>query len=496
MHDEFSVDVLIVGAGISGIGAAVRLRRDCPETTFAIVEQRPRAGGTWDLFRYPGVRSDSDMHTLGFDFKPWTDTKAIADGASIREYLLDTIREHDLERHIRFEHRVTSAAFSSRTGRWTVELQCGDERTLVVDCQFLFMCAGYYLYDHGHMPEWDGLQDFAGTLIHPQQWPEDIELRDKRIVVIGSGATAMTLVPALVDAGAASVTMLQRSPTYVAALPSEDGIANLLRRWLPETVAYRITRAKNVALGSLFYRAAQRWPDRIKRILLRDARRRLGPGFDVDTHLTPTYNPWDQRLCVVPDGDLFDVLRSGAATIVTSTIDRFTRDGVLLADGRTLDADIVVTATGLVVQMLGGTEIVIDGEARDVGDSFVYKGVMLSGIPNLGMWFGYVNASWTLKADLTSAWFCRLIDHMRSTGTSIAVPVPPPHLRPHDFDALSSGYIARARHLLPKNGSEPPWSMHERYSEDRRLLLEAPIVDRHLELAPRRVPMIVSESVR
>jgi monooxygenase len=463
------VDVLIVGAGISGVGAAVHLQKLCPGTTFAIVEQRPRPGGTWDLFRYPGVRSDSDMHTLGFSFKPWTAAKSIADGPSIREYVIDTIREHDLERHIRFEHRVVRSSFSSATGRWTVEITHGSTPA-IFDAQFLFLCAGYYRYDQGYLPEWPGYPNYRGTLIHPQHWPEDFDPSGKRIVVIGSGATAMTLVPALAERGAAKVTMLQRSPTYVVSQPSEDKLANLLRRALPDRTAYAITRWKNVHLQSFVFKLARNKPEVMKKRLLDGVTKGLGESYDVATHFTPRYNPWEQRLCLIPDDDLYDAIKSGTAEVVTDTIDRFTEHGIQLSSGTHLDAEVVVTATGLNIQMLGGMETVVDGVVRHPGDSYLHKGIMLSDIPNLGMWFGYTNASWTLKADLTSEYFCRLINHMRQHSRSVVVPVAPANLDPEPFADFSSGYLARAHDLMPKQGADLPWKLHQNYFKDVKLL--------------------------
>ncbi len=410
------LDVLIVGAGLSGIGAAHHLQQRCPGKSYAILEAREDIGGTWDLFRYPGIRSDSDMHTLGYRFRPWTEAKSIADGPSILRYVRDTAREGGIERQIRLNHRVVGAEWSSADARWTVDAERTDTgETVTLTCGFLFVNSGYYRYDEGYTPEFPGLDSFGGEVIHPQHWPEDLDYAGKRVVVIGSGATAMTLVPALAKE-AAEVTMLQRSPTYVVSMPGEDGIANLLRRHLPDRVVYPIVRWKNVALQGLSYRLSRRRPELMKKLLRRGVVKALPPGYDVDTHFKPRYNPWDQRLCLVPDADLFEALGDGSAEIVTDRIATFTADGIELESGRELKADVVVTATGLNLLFLGGIRVSVDGEEPDMARALTYKGMMLSDFPNFAFTLGYTNASWTLKADLTSEYVCRLLNHMDAGG--------------------------------------------------------------------------------
>jgi monooxygenase len=488
VHD---VDVLIIGAGISGISAAVHLQQKCPTKTFAIAERRPRIGGTWDLFRYPGVRSDSDMYTLGFRFKPWTRAKAIADGPSILSYLDEAVNEHGLLNDIWFDHHVTRAAWSTDTAKWTIELVAGPDRELTtVRCSFVFVCGGYYNYDHGYVPEFADIESFGGEIVHPQHWPDQFDYAGKKVVVIGSGATAVTLVPALAAGGAGHVTMLQRSPTYVASRPSEDKTANAARRILPAKIAYGLIRWRNVLFGSFLFNLARRKPATVKQKLIRDVSTALGPDYDVETHFTPTYNPWDQRLCLVPDGDMFDAIRNGTASVVTAHIDRFTKTGIRLQDGSHLDADIIVTATGLNLQMLGGVEIEVDGTRVKPENTVLHKGVMLSGIPNLAMWFGYTNASWTLKADLTSEYMCRVLNHMESTGTTMVMPDPHPNVAVDTFVDFTSGYFARAQHLLPKQGTALPWRLHQSYIKDVRLLRHGDIVDEGLTFSRPRVPAL------
>ena len=410
-------DVVIVGAGLSGIGAACHLKEQCPQKSFLILEGRDAIGGTWDLFRYPGIRSDSDMHTLGYRFKPWVSSKAIADGPAILEYVRETAAEHDVERHIRFGHQVTQASWSADDSTWTLEAERRDTGTTVqVRCNFLLLCAGYYRYDRGHEPHFPGRERFDGTVIHPQHWPEDLDYRDKKVVIIGSGATAVTLLPELAKE-AAHVTMLQRSPTYVVSMPDTDIIANVLRKLLPEKVAYAVTRWKNIRYQQWIYRQTQRHPERIKRKLLRWVRKELGRDYDVETHFTPTYRPWEQRLCLVPNSDLFAAIRSGKASVVTDRIETFTEKGVLLKSGAELEADIIVTATGLELIALGGINFVVDGAPVDLADTFTYRGFMCSGVPNVISTFGYINASWTLRADLIADFACRVINHLDETAT-------------------------------------------------------------------------------
>ena len=476
------VDVAVVGAGISGISAAYHLQTLCPDRTFSILEARDDIGGTWDLFRYPGVRSDSDMHTLGFSFKPWRAEKSIADAPSIMSYLRETIAEFDIERHIRFGHRVRCAAWDSGTARWTLTIDNGDAE-VAMTANFVFMCAGYYSYRGGHDPDFPGRDRFTGDIVHPQKWPDDLDYRDKRVVVIGSGATAVTLVPAMAET-ASHVTMLQRSPTWVVARPDTDRFANTLRRVLPDRVAYAITRKKNTLQQQLVYRKTRTDPDKVKSLLLQGVRAGLGEDYDVDTHFTPSYNPWDQRLCLIPNGDLFRAIRSGDAEVVTDTITTFTETGIELASGRHLDADIIVTATGLQLVTLGEAEIVVDGHEVDFASTFTYKGLAYSDVPNLVSTFGYINASWTLRADLTSDYVCRVLNHMRDTDTDIAVPrrrddelsmTPRPWI-----DDFSAGYITRILPVLPKQGDRAPWVNPQVLSADRKLIARSDVDDGHM----------------
>jgi monooxygenase len=475
-----TVDVLIIGAGISGIGAAVHLAQECPGKSFHILEARPRIGGTWDLFRYPGVRSDSDMYTLGFRFKPWTHPKAIADGPTIKEYLTETVAEYRLLEHIRFEHRVERAEWNSDTARWTITVQTPDG-ALTYTCGWVFMCGGYYRYDQGYTPEFADRDSFNGPVIHPQHWPEDLNFEGKRVVVIGSGATAVTLVPAMADRGAAHVTMLQRSPTYMVSRPSQDAVATKLRKLLPESVAYRTIRQKNVRLGAFFYKLAKTKPEKVKARFAEGIKAELGNDVDM-SKFSPRYNPWDQRVCLVPDGDLFRTMRNNIVDIVNGSIERFTPSGIRLQDGTELAADIIVTATGLNLQMLGGVETIVDGTKVDPGDVVLHKGVMLSGVPNFAMWFGYTNASWTLKADLTSAYMCRMLRFMDATGKRRVM--ADPHARGNEtFVDFSSGYFQRSQHLLPKQGSALPWKLHQNYFADVKLLRKGRIDDVGLEFS-------------
>lgn len=458
-------DVLVVGAGISGIGAGYHLQKHCPDKRYVILEGREAMGGTWDLFRYPGIRSDSDMYTLGYAFKPWTNAKAIADGPAILDYVHETAREHGIDAKIRYGHMVRRASWSSEDARWTVEVEHGGE-TRRLTCGFLFMCSGYYDYEAGYTPEFEGVEEFAGELVHPQKWTDRIDYKGKRVVVIGSGATAVTLVPEMAR-DAAHVTMLQRSPTYIVSRPSEDRIANSLRSVLPAKVAYGITRWKNVLLGMFFFNLARKRPDRVKGKILDAVRSELGADYDVETHFTPRYNPWDQRLCLVPDGDLFQSLRAGTSSIVTDTIDRFTKKGLKLASGRELDADLIVTATGLSIKLLGGLEVVVDGVPVNPARSLAYKGMMYSGIPNLASSFGYTNASWTLKADLTCGYVCRLLRHMDRIGMRQCTPVAVDGEVPEaPFLDFSSGYVQRAVDKMPKQGAHRPWRVYQNYALD------------------------------
>lgn len=459
-------DVVVVGAGISGIGAGYFLQRDCPDRSYVILEGRARTGGTWDLFRYPGIRSDSDMYTLGYSFKPWTQAKAIADGPAILAYLDETAREHGIDRHIRTDHRVVAASWSTPDARWTVTVERGAAKERVeFTCNFLFMCSGYYKYDAGYLPEFAGREAFAGTIVHPQHWPQGLDYAGKRVVVIGSGATAVTLVPELAKT-AAQVTMLQRSPTYIVSRPAEDGIANWLRRWLPGRLAYRLTRIKNIAMGQLFYRLARRNPDKTRDKIVAMVREELGPDYDVATHFTPRYNPWDQRICLVPDADLFAAIRDGKAAVVTDHIDRFERDGIRLKSGDLLPADIIVTATGLDLQLMGGVPFTVDGARVDPAQSLGYKAMMYSDIPNLASSFGYTNASWTLKSDLTCAYVCRLLNAMERRGMRQVTPRVGAEVTREAFLDFTSGYVQRAIDRFPKQGDKRPWRVHQNYTLD------------------------------
>ena len=482
------LDVLIVGAGLSGIGAAAMLQERCPGKRYAILEARDAIGGTWDLFRYPGIRSDSDMYTLGYGFKPWLDAKAIADGPAILAYVRETAASRGIERHIRFGHKVVRASWSSEDACWTVEaeLRPGGERTLV-RARFLHMCSGYYDYDRAYRPRFEGEERFTGRVVQPQFWPADLDYAGKRVVVVGSGATAVTLVPALA-AGGAHVTMLQRSPTYVVSRPSEYGFARRLQRHLPPRLAYWATRWRVILESMLLYRLVRAKPELAKQKIVHMAARELGPGIDV-AHFTPSYKPWDQRICVVPDGDLFRALRNGRAEIVTDHIARFTERGIVLQSGRELAADIVVMATGLSLKILGGAAIEIDGRPYDASAAMSYKGMMLSDMPNSVMTFGYTNASWTLKADLTAAYVCRLLRYMDRKGQAIAVARRQPGVAEQPFLSFSSGYVQRAASLLPKQGVRRPWQVYQNYLQDMFTIRFGRIADGVMRFGPKgRLP--------
>ena len=472
-------DVVIVGAGLSGIGAACHLQAQCPDKTYAILESRESIGGTWDLFRYPGIRSDSDMHTLGYSFKPWKESKAIADGPDILKYIRETAKEHNVQQHIRYGQKVVRADWSSADACWEISTksQASGEGS-VIRCRMILMCSGYYNYDHGYLPEFAGRERFGGTIVHPQDWPEDLDYSGKRVVVIGSGATAMTIVPEMA-ADVEHITMLQRSPTYVISFPDKDLIANVLRAVLPEKWAYAITRWKNINFQQWMYGQTRRRPDRVKRFLLGRVRKELGKDYDVETHFTPQYDPWDQRLCLVPNSDLFEAIRSGKASVATDTVDSFTEKGVLLGSGEELAADIIITATGLDLLVLGGVEVVVDGEPVEFGQTMTYKGLMFSGVPNLVSTFGYINASWTLRADLVAEWFCRLVNHMDIIGATQVTPTPGPDDRPVNpfIMGFSSGYIQRVLDRLPKQSDHAPWSNPQNYKQDRKLFRELPLED-------------------
>ena len=475
------VDVLVVGAGISGIGAGYHLNTMCPSRTYAILEGRADIGGTWDLFRYPGVRSDSDMHTLGFRFKPWTEAKAIADGPDILRYLHNTMNEFDIARHIRFRHLVKTAQWSSETSQWTVHVErVGTGDIVTFTCGFLFMCSGYYRYSEGFTPEFPGRERFQGQIIHPQKWTSDVAYSGKRVVVVGSGATAITLVPAMAK-DAEHVTMLQRSPTYIAARPDVDAFANKLRKYLPAKIAYAITRLKNTKYQQLVYLRSRTHPDKVKEILLKGVREQLGPDYDIEKDFTPTYNPWDQRLCLAPNGDFFQAMRDGKASVVTDTIDTFDETGIVLLSGEHLDADVIVTATGLQLVTLGEVQFEIDGVPVDFAQTWTYKGVAYSGVPNLASSFGYINASWTLRSDLTCEYVCRLLNHMAKTGTTQCTP----QLRDEDLnmperpwiDSFSAGYMSRVMHMFPRQGNHAPWVNPQNFARDKKMFRRAPLDD-------------------
>lgn len=478
-------DVLIVGAGLSGIGAAYHLQTLVPGKTYAVLEARDAIGGTWDLFRYPGIRSDSDMYTLGYAFKPWTEAKAIADGPAILKYVRETAAENGIDRHIRFGHKVVHAAWDSAAALWTVEAERGDGSLARFTCGFLFMCSGYYSYAQGHRPTWEGEAEFRGRIVHPQFWPEDLDYAGKRVVVIGSGATAVTLVPEMART-AAHVVMLQRSPTWMASRPAEDAFANALRRRLPAMLAYNLIRARNVLFGMWFFNLARKKPEAVKARLLRMTRTALPEGYDVETHFTPRYNPWDQRLCLVPDNDLFQAIRTGAASVVTDHIDRFTATGIRLKSGQELAADVVVTATGLQLELLGGMTVAVDGEPVEFSKVFSYKGMMYTGVPNLASSFGYTNASWTLKADLTCAYVCRLLTYMDAHGYVEARPEHPVDAPEVPWLDFSSGYVQRAIHLFPKQADKAPWRQHQNYALDLMALRFGRVDDGAMRFTRRR----------
>lgn len=461
-------DVLVVGAGISGIGAGYHLQAECPDRRYAILEGRDNIGGTWDLFRYPGIRSDSDMHTLGYAFRPWTEGSTLADGPSILRYLHDTAREYGIDRHIRFGQHVERAAWSSEENRWTLDVNDNKSgETVHYSCNFLLMCSGYYDYAEGHAPEFPGSDRFEGEIVHPQFWPEDLDYSGKRVIVIGSGATAVTLVPELAKK-AEHVTMLQRSPTYIVSIPNIDALSRKLRATLPEPMAHALTRWKNILFSMAFYQLSQIVPGQIKRLLMDAIKKQVGDGVDVEKHFNPSYNPWDQRVCFVPDGDLFDALREKRASVVTDRIECFTERGIMLRSGEELPADIIITATGLKVLPMAGITLEMDGQSVDFSQLMAYRALMFSGVPNFALCFGYTNASWTLKADLTSEFVCRVLNHMRKGGYATATPVldDPSAVSEEPFLDLSSGYIQRALPYLPKQGNKAPWRLRQNYLLD------------------------------
>jgi monooxygenase len=488
MRAESHVDVLIVGAGISGIGAAYHLQDKCPQKTYLILERRQNLGGTWDLFRYPGIRSDSDMYTFGYSFRPWKEPEVVASGNAILEYLRETAEAYGIDKRIRYGLHVTHVSWSSRDATWTVRAQEeATGRDIRFSCNFLFVCAGYYDYDQGYTPEFEGTSDFGGQIMHPQKWSEDIVYEDKRVVVIGSGATAITLIPELCKK-AAHVTMLQRSPTYVVAKPGRDRVASWLRRRLPARVAYTMARWKNVLLMMFWYWYCRARPQKAKALLVGEVRKMVGEDIDVETHFTPRYKPWDQRVCLAPDGDFFRVLRSGRASVVTDEIDRFTERGIRTVSGKEIEADLIITATGLELRFLGGIEVEVDGEAVNLAETLAYKGMMCSGVPNMALSLGYTNASWTLKADLTAEYVCRLLNYMESHGYALCCPrVNDPSIEAESMLALDAGYVRRGRHRFPKEAKRAPWKLHQNYLLDVLALRFARVRDEvmHFERVDR-----------
>lgn len=477
---DVDFDVVIVGAGLSGIGAACHLQRQCPGKSYAVLEAREAIGGTWDLFRYPGIRSDSDMHTLGYKFKPWRGGKSLADGPSIKRYVEEAAQEYGVIPNIKFGHKVTAADWSSVDACWDVIAETNAGDSLRFRARHILMCAGYYDYTDPYQPHFPGQESFAGELIHPQQWPESLDYAGKKVVVIGSGATAVTLIPAMAEK-VESIVMLQRSPTYIASRPARDAFANFLRKVLPDSWAYAFTRWKNVMWQNWFYKMTRTQPAKMKERLLKQVRKELGPEYDVDKHFTPSYNPWDQRLCLVPDNDLFEAIRSGKASVVTDEIKELTVDGIVLISGEKLEADIVISATGLSMVSLGKARFSVDGEPVDFADTWTYRGAMYSDVPNLMSTFGYINASWTLRADIIAEFFCRMIQHMDDSGTEIVTP----RLRPEDADmkphlwieGFPSGYMQRGLGQYPKQGDREPWTNPQIYLQEKKHFLTGPLED-------------------
>jgi monooxygenase len=483
------LDVVIVGAGISGISAAWHLQDRCPNKSYAILEARDNLGGTWDLFKYPGIRSDSDMFTLGFRFKPWTSEKAIADGPSIMSYLKETTSEFGIDEHIRLGHKVLGADWSDSANRWTLRVQRGADE-VEITCSFLFATTGYYNYDEGYTPEFPGVADFDGTIIHPQHWPEDLDYQGKRIVVIGSGATAVTLIPALANSGAGHVTMLQRSPTYIGSLPDIDPFAVRTMKLLPPKPAYVVNRWKSIGYQSLTYRLSRRFPNFMRKQLMTMAKHRLPEGYDVAKHFGPKYNPWDERLCLAPNGDLFKTIRKGQADVVTDTIDRFTSTGIKLGSGDEIKADIIITATGLNLRLFGGAAILRNGVPVNLTELMTYKGMMLSGMPNMAFTIGYTNASWTLKADLVSEFVCRVLNYMDAENYDTVEPQHPGNsVDERPLMDFTPGYVLRALDSLPKAGSRAPWRLKQNYLLDLRLIRHGKVDDEALHFSRQTVPV-------
>lgn len=475
-------DVLIIGAGISGIGMGCHLARKLPNKSYAIIERRNAVGGTWDLFNYPGIRSDSDMFTFGFKFRPWIGDKVLADGPSIKEYVTDTAKEYGVYDKIHFGRKIISANWSSEHAQWTLEAEdesTGDKHSFT--CNFVVPCTGYYNYDTGYMPDYAGVEDFKGQLIHPQHWPEDLDYAGKKVVVIGSGATAVTVVPAMTDK-AAKVTMLQRSPTYVISVPAIDHLAKFMRKIMPTSWVFHLSRRRNIAIQLMLFYGSKRYPNFFRKLFLKGVSKQIPE--DQMKHFTPSYDPWDQRVCAVPNGDLFRVIREGKAEMVTDHIDRFTENGILLKSGESLEADIVVSATGLDLRLLGGVDITVDGQSMPQNQVVTYKAVMVQNAPNVGVIFGYTNAPWTLKADIAAAYLCRLFQHMDANGYKVAIPRAPEGAAETDqsaFHGLNSGYVMRGAPDLPRQGHELPFRVLNHYKKDKKMLLRDPIEDEYLE---------------
>lgn len=483
---EKQIDILIVGAGISGLGVAAHLTKNNPQHKFEIVERRESFGGTWDFFKYPGIRSDSDMSTFGFNFKPWKKANVLADGASIKGYLGEVVDEYKLKDKIHFKHRVLSANYDSSISKWIVEIENAQQKKETWIAKFVVGCTGYYNYDQGFQPDFPNQKEFKGQVVHPQFWPENLDYKGKKVVIIGSGATAITLVPALAKGGAGHVTMLQRSPTYIASVPSIDFVYDKMRKYLPEDVAYKLTRARNIGMQRGIYALAQKQPNIVKKLLLKSIEMQLKGKVDMK-HFTPSYNPWDQRLCVVPDGDLFKILREGKATIETDQIEKFTETGIQLKSGQHLEADIIVSATGLEIQILGGVKATIDGQPLDTSKHMLYRGVMVSDVPNMAMIIGYINASWTLKVDVAADYICRLLQHMDQKGYTEVIPQGDQTQLEDDtiMGSMSSGYIARAASVMPKQGKQAPWKVSNNYLADRKELKTANFDDGVLKFEKR-----------
>ena len=491
-------DVLIIGAGLSGICAAYYLQTQCPSKRYTILEGRDVIGGTWDLFRYPGIRSDSDMYTLGYSFRPWTQPEAIADGSAILNYIQETSREYNIDRHIRFNHRVCRASWSSQIAKWTVEVENGlTKERIHLTSNFLHMCTGYYDYDHGYTPTWAGTEQFKGRIIHPQHWPIDLDYKDKEVIVIGSGATAVTLVPAMAQQ-AAHVIMLQRSPSYIFSSPAKDIIANWLHRLLPTRLAHRLARWRSILWQLLSYILARRFPQSTKKNLLKLVEKDLGPEYDIETHFSPSYNPWDQRLCLVPDADLFKAIKAGKVSVVTDHIQTFTETGLRLQSGAELKADIIITATGLKLRLMSGLQLIVDGQEINLGDTMTYKGAMLSNVPNLALTLGYINASWTLKAELVATYVCRLLNYMDQYNYDQCLPRLN-HTDQNGKPALdfTSGYVLRALDHLPKQGSQPPWIIHQNYLRDMMYLRIDHLDDGIMQFTARKKeqPLMTTQEV-